>query len=143
MRSTAERAPNDPRVNEYFKRGKKSAGNSPRPEVSPLLSLLPPPLHPPVPVSPFPARWPGAWLFSAAAPNAAPRAPYQRCNTNSWEQLSGGFNSSPTTRGKGKKTRNHERLPNGSGFKRTIPPSQSVCLCRFGPPTTSLPRWNH
>lgn len=70
-------------------------------------------------------RGPGC---SAAAPNVAPRAPYQHCDSNSWEQLSGGFNSSRTTEVKGEKTGNHRRLPTGSGFKRTIPPSQSVCL---------------
>lgn len=61
--------------------------------------------HPPVPASPLPARWPRAWLFSAAAPNVAPRAPYQHCNMNSREQLSVGLNSSRTTEVKGKKLR--------------------------------------
>lgn len=105
MRATVESAPNDPHADEYFKQEKvrrKLAETSGPGAASPPFSLVFFPFHPPVPVSPFPARWPGAWLFSAAAPNVAPRAPYQRCYTNSWEQLSGGFNSSRATEVKGR-----------------------------------------
>lgn len=129
MRSTAEMAANDPRTNEYFKRAwlEKSAGNSSGPLAMTLSRHFL--FHLAVPRVAVPDVGPWAWLFSAAALNVAPGAPYQHCNKNSGEQLNVGFNSSRTTEAQKKKRRNrnnHRRLP------------QSVCPSFIGSPTRSV-----